>query len=163
MEDNTKLITLIQKYEEIRETKEQISEAEKEVNEAFKEIQEQIVEAMVEADVPKQGYGGFTYSPQTVVHYSFRAEDELNEEGKDKIAILKANGFGDLVKETVNQRSLESRMRGEAKLEDGIPDEVSDILKTYDELKILRRKTTGKTLDDAKAAVSRAKKVKEGA
>lgn len=158
--ENSYLIALIEKYEEIRETKEQLAEAVKEVNEAYAEIQEKMVEEMVEADVPRQGYGGFTYSPQTVTHYSFKAEEELAEMGKDKIAVLKENGFGDLVKETVNQKSLESRMRGEAKLEEGIPDEVQDILRSYDELKILRRKTTGKQLDDAKAAVKRAKNIK---
>lgn len=160
----SKLIQLIQKYEELRALKDEIAEAKTEIEEEFKKIQSEIVEQMVEDDVPSQGYGGFNYSPQTVVHYNFKAEDTLLAEGKDKLQIMRDNGFDFLIKETINQRSLESALKDYVKNDpDGeLPEEVADIISSYDELKIRRTKTRKGTMDAAKAAVNKAKGVLEG-
>ena len=68
------LIGLIERYEELRALKDELSEATKEINEEYKKIQEEIVEQMVDDDIPSQGYGDYSYSPQTVTHYSFISE-----------------------------------------------------------------------------------------
>lgn len=151
------LIGLIEKYEEFRALKEELSEATKEINEEFKKIQEEIVEQMVEDDVPSQGYGDYNYSPQTVTHYSFKSEETLSESKIDKMAVMRENGYDYLIKETINQRSLESAMKEAAESENGIPADIAEIISSYDELKVVRRKTRKGTMNSAKRAVAKAK------
>lgn len=161
-EEKSKLITLIEKYEELRACKEELADATKEVNEELKKVQEEMVEQMVEEDVPSQGYGPYNYSPQTVQHYSFKSEDLLSAEGKDKMNIMRENGYGFLIKESIAQRSLESVMKEAAESEEGIPEEVEAILNTYEELKIIRRKSRKGTLASARKAIEKTKITLEG-
>ena len=154
----SRLIELIEKYEELRALKEELEESAKEVKEEFKKIQEEIVEQMVEDDVPSQGYGDYNYSPQTVQHYSFISEEKLAENKIDKIEVMRENGFDYLIKETINQRSLESAMKEAAASESGIPTDVAEIISGYEELKVTRRKTRKGTMNSAKRAVANAKR-----
>lgn len=161
-EEKSKLITLIEKYEELRECKEELAEATKDINEELKKVQEEMVEQMVEEDVPSQGYGSYNYSPQTVQHYSFKSEELLLAEGKDKMAVMRENGYGFLIKESIVQRSLETVMKEAAQSEEGIPEEVEAILNTYEELKIIRRKSRKGTLSSARKAIEKTKTTLEG-
>ena len=88
------LIGLIERYEELRALKDELSEATKEINEEYKKIQEEIVEQMVDDDIPSQGYGDYSYSPQTVTHYSFISEESLAEKGIDKMAVAELSSRG---------------------------------------------------------------------
>ena len=149
------LITLIKKYDELRETKERLAEETKQNNQELKDIQEKIVDQMIEDDIPSQGVGDYTYTPQIVTHYSFKSAEKLVEMGVDKIQVMRENGFGFLIKEEINQRSLESAMKGLPRAyrdpyTEGIPEEVEAILNTYDEFKVSRRKASGKGLKEAK-------------
>lgn len=161
-EQKSRLIELLEKYEELRECKEALADATKEVNEEYKRVQEEIVEQMVEDDVPSQGYGAYNYSPQTVTHYSFRSEEQLAAQGKDKMAIMRENGYGFLIKESINQRSLESAIKEAADSDEGIPEDVAAILSSYEELKIIRRKSRKGAMDSARKAVAGAKKTVAG-
>lgn len=161
-EEKSKLIALIEKYEELRACKEELADATKEVNEELKKVQEEMVEQMVEEDVPSQGYGLYNYSPQTVQHYSFKSEELLSAEGKDKMRIMRENGYGFLIKESIAQRSLESVMKEAAESEEGIPEEVEAILNIYEELKIIRRKSRKGTLASARKAIEKTKITLEG-
>lgn len=159
METKSRLIELIEKYEELRALKEKLSDSTKEVNEEYKKVQEEIVEQMVDDDIPSQGYGDYNYSPQTVTHYSFISEEKLAEMGADKMKIMRENGYDFLIKESINQRSLESALKEAAASDDGIPSEIEEIVNSYDELKVNRRKTRKGTMNTAKKAVAKAKKV----
>lgn len=161
-EEKSKLITLIEKYEELRACKEELAEATKDINEELKKVQEEMVEQMVEEDVPSQGYGSYNYFPQTVRHYSFKSEELLSAEGKDKMAVMRENGYGFLIKESIAQRSLETVMKEAAESEEGIPEEVESILHTYEELKIVRRKSRKGALASAREAVAKTKGTLEG-
>lgn len=154
----SRLIELIEKYEELRALKEELANSTKEINEEFKKVQEEIVEQMVDDDIPSQGYGDYNYSPQIVPHYSFISEEKLAENKIDKIEVMRENGFDYLIKETINQRSLESAMKEAAASDDGIPPEIEEIVSSYDELKVNRRKTRKGTMNTAKKAVEKAKK-----
>lgn len=152
------LIGLIERYEELRTLKEELAEATKDINEEFKKIQEEIVEQMVDDDIPSQGFGDYSYSPQIATHYSFISEELLAEKGIDKMAVMRENGYDFLIREAINQRSLESAMKEAAAEEDGIPEDILEIVKSYNELKVVRRKTRKGTMNSARKAVAGAKK-----
>lgn len=157
-ETKSALIRLIERYEELRALKEELAESTKEINEEYKKIQEEIVEQMVDDDIPSQGLGDYNYSPQTVAHYSFISEESLAGKGIDKMAVMRENGYDFLIKESISQRSLESALKEAAASEDGIPEDVEKIVKSYDELKVIRRKTRKGTMNSARKAVAGAKK-----
>lgn len=161
-EQKSRLIELLERYEELRECKDALADATKEINEEYKKVQEEIVEQMVEDDVPSQGYGSYNYYPQTVTHYSFRSEEQLAALGMDKLAVMRENGYGFLIKESINQRSLESVIKEAADSDEGIPEDVAAILSSHEELKIIRRKSRKGAMDSARKAVAGAKKTVAG-
>lgn len=151
--EKSRLIELIEKYEELREKKEKLANETKANNEAFKQIQEDIIEQMVEDDIPSQGLGDYTYTPQTVTHYSFISEKKLAEAGTDKMEVMRENGFDFLIKETINQRSMESAFKERLENDEELPEDVLAIISQYEELKVNRRKVSSSALKKAKKAV----------
>ena len=79
----------------------------------------------------------------------------MEAEGLDKIEILKENGFGEIVKETVDWRTLNSTMKEVAESDEGIPDEVREILNVYDEIIVSRTKKASDKQDKLKEAFKR--------
>ena len=74
---------------------------------------------MIDEDIPSQGYGDYIYSLQDKVKYSKRGEAYLQERGLDFFEVLREQGLGELIKETVNAGSLQSAMKEIAEENDG--------------------------------------------
>lgn len=64
---------------------------------------------------------------------------------------MREQGLGDLIKETVNPRSLQSAMKEIADENDGeLPPELDEVVSSYEMTDIARRKSTNKALKKAK-------------
>ena len=150
-----KVKELIEKYEEIRARKERLAKEKTAAEEEYKQIQIDLAEAITEIGEDSATNDGFVYSPKVQGKYSFRAQEDLEAEGLDKIEILKENGFGEIVKETVDWRTLNSTMREVAESDEGIPDEVREILNVYDEIVVSRTKKASDKQDKLKEAFRR--------
>lgn len=150
-----KVKELIDQYEEIRERKERLAKEKAAAEEEYKQIQIDLAAAITEIEEDSATNEGFVYSPKVQGKYSFRAQEDLEAEGLDKIAVLKENGFGEIVKETVDWRTLNSTMREVAESDDGIPEDVLGILNVYDEIIVSRTKKDTKKQDKLKEAFER--------
>lgn len=150
-----KVKELIDQYEEIRERKERLAKEKTAAEEEYKQIQIDLAAAITEIGEDSATNEGFVYSPKVQGKYSFRAQEDLEAEGLDKIAVLKENGFGEIVKETVDWRTLNSTMREVAESDDGIPEDVLGILNIYDEIIVSRTKKDTKKQDKLKEAFER--------
>lgn len=150
-----KVKELIDQYEEIRERKERLAKEKAAAEEEYKQIQIDLAAAITEIGEDSATNEGFVYSPKVQGKYSFRAQEDLEAEGLDKIAVLKENGFGEIVKETVDWRKLNSTMREVAESDDGIPEDVLGILNVYDEIIVSRTKKDTKKQDKLKEAFER--------
>lgn len=150
-----KVKELIDQYEEIRERKERLAKEKAAAEEEYKQIQIDLAAAITEIGEDGATNEGFVYSPKVQGKYSFRAQEDLEAEGLDKIAVLKENGFGEIVKETVDWRTLNSTMREVAESDDGIPEDVLGILNVYDEIIVSRTKKDTKKQDKLKEAFER--------
>lgn len=150
-----KVKELIDQYEEIMERKERLAKEKAAAEEEYKQIQIDLVAAITEIGEDSATNEGFVYSPKVQGKYSFRAQEDLEAEGLDKIAVLKENGFGEIVKETVVWRTLNSTMREVAESDDGIPEDVLGILNVYDEIIVSRTKKDTKKQDKLKEAFER--------
>ena len=135
---------LIGQYEEHRTLKAELEDQVKANNVALAELEEQIADYMIEEDTPQIAVGGYSYSLKQETKYNFKGADKLAAAGLDKFDVLRENGFDFLIKETVDPRTLNSTMKEQAGTEEGIPDEVMEILSTFDVIGINRRKATSR-------------------
>lgn len=145
------LQNMIQEYEQLLTRKDELAEETKAVNASIEEAKQAIADQMVEDDTPQISIGSYSYSLQNKTKWSKKSEAKLMEEGLDFFEVLREQGLGNLIKETVNARSLDATLNDMAESEEGVPDELLDVVSRYDMLDIRRSKVRN-------SAVSRAKK-----
>lgn len=114
-----KLTEMLGQYEELLDKKDQLAKDTKDNNAAIDKLKAEIAEMMIDEDIPSQGYGDYIYSLQDKVKYSKRGEAYLQERGLDFFEVLREQGLGELIKETVNAGSLQSAMKEIAEENDG--------------------------------------------
>lgn len=146
-----KLTEMLAQYEVLLDKKDQLAQGTKDNNAAIDKLKAEIAETMIDEDIPSQGYGDYVYSLQDKIKYSKRGEAELQEKGLDFFEVLREQGFGDIIKETVNANTLQSTMKAVADENDGeLPPELDEIVSSYEMTDISRRKSTNKALKRAK-------------
>ena len=146
-----KLTEMLGQYEELLNKKDALDKETKDNNAAIDKLKAEIAEMMIDEDIPSQGYGDYVYSLQDKVKYSKRGDAQLMEKGLDFFEVLREQGLGDLIKETVNPRSLQSAMKEIADENDGeLPPELDEVVSSYEMTDIARRKSTNKALKKAK-------------
>lgn len=146
-----KLTEMLGQYEELLDKKDQLAKDTKDNNAAIDKLKAEIAETMIDEDIPSQGYGDYVYSLQDKIKYSKRGEAELQEKGLDFFEVLREQGFGDIIKETVNANTLQSTMKAVADENDGeLHPELDEIVSSYEMTDISRRKSTNKALKRAK-------------
>ena len=146
-----KLTEMLAQYEVLLDKKDQLAQDTKDNNAAIDKLKADIAETMIDEDIPSQGYGDYVYSLQDKIKYSKRGEAELQEKGLDFFEVLREQGFGDIIKETVNANTLQSTMKAVADENDGeLPPELDEIVSSYEMTDISRRKSTNKALKRAK-------------
>ena len=91
---------------------------------------------MLEEETTKITRSGFSYSLQEKVRYSKKAGCD-----NDLFDLLRENGLGDLIKETVNAQTLQGAMSNLAEENGGeLPEEFGDVINVYEYLDIAKRK-----------------------
>ena len=146
-----KLTEMLAQYEVLLNKKDQLAQDTKDNNAAIDKLKAEIAETMIDEDIPSQGYGDYVYSLQDKIKYSKRGEAELQEKGLDFFEVLREQGFGDIIKETVNANTMQSTMKAVADENDGeLPPELDEIVSSYEMTDISRRKSTNKALKRAK-------------
>ena len=146
-----KLTEMLAQYEVLLDKKDQLAQDTKDNNAAIDKLKAEIAETMIDEDIPSQGYGDYVYSLQDKIKYSKRGEAELQEKGLDFFEVLREQGFGDIIKETVNANTLQSTMKAVADENDGeLPPELDELVSSYEMTDISRRKSTNKALKRAK-------------
>ena len=146
-----KLTEMLAQYEVLLDKKDQLAQDTKDNNAAIDKLKAESAETMIDEDIPSQGYGDYVYSLQDKIKYSKRGEAELQEKGLDFFEVLREQGFGDIIKETVNANTLQSTMKAVADENDGeLPPELDEIVSSYEMTDISRRKSTNKALKRAK-------------
>lgn len=145
-----KLTEMLGQYEELLDKKDALDKETKDNNAAIDKLKAEIAEMMIDEDIPSQGYGDYVYSLQDKVKYSKRGDAQLMEKGLDFFEVLREQGLGDLIKETVNPRSLQSAMKEIADENDGkLPPELDEVVSSYEMTDIARRKSANKALKKA--------------
>ena len=150
-----KLITLddkVRTYKELLDKKDELAEQTKENNKKLDELEQEIAQQMVDEEKPDTTVDGFKYSLQEKTIYSKIGEDKLIEKGLDFFEVLREEGFGDLIVERVDTRTLNSAMNNLVEEIGELPRELEECLNIYSQLKVVKRKANTKALTRAKEA-----------
>ena len=144
----------VRAYKELLDKKDELAEQTKENNKALDDLEQEIAQMMVDEDKPDTTVDGFKYSLQERTIYSKIGEDKLMEKGLDFFEVLREEGFGDLIVERVDTRTLNSAMNNLVEETGELPENLVECLNVYSQLKISKRKANTE-------AISRAKKAQE--
>ena len=150
-----KLITLDDKvrvYKELLDKKDDLAEQTKEINKKIDELEQEIAQQMVDEEKPDTTVDGFKYSLQEKTIYSKIGEDKLMEKGLDFFEVLREEGFGDLIVERVDSRTLNSAMNNLVEETGELTEGLAECLSVYSQLKVSKRKANTKALNRAKNA-----------
>lgn len=150
-----KLMTLddkVRAYKELLDKKDELAEQMKENNKALDDLEQEIAQQMVDEEKPDTTIGGFKYSLQEKTIYSKIGEDKLLEKGLDFFDVLREEGFGDLIVERVDTRTLNSAMNNLVEETEELPENLAECLNVYSQLKVSKRKANTKALSRAKKA-----------
>lgn len=140
------IISMIDQYKELLDIKDQLADQTKENNKRIQEARDALAQAMIDAEMPKVSRNGFLYSLQDKTKYNKKACDD-----EEFFSVLEENGLGDLIKRTVDARTLSSAMAAAAEENDGVlPEEYEDYISVYQFYDIAKRKETNKTAKRAK-------------
>lgn len=154
----------IREYNKILEEKKRLEKQTKENNAAKEKKEQEIAQIMVDNEKPSTIMDGYTYSLQETKMYSKKAEEKLEqlkiEEGIEFFEVLREQGLGSIIKETVNAKTLQSTMKAlDDELPEGedLPEDLAKCLNIYSKLGINKTKAS----KNAQQALSRAKKARE--
>ncbi len=140
------IVTMIDQYKELLDRKDALADQTKENNKAIQEARDALAQAMIDAEMPKVSRNGFLYSLQDKTKYNKKACDD-----EEFFSVLEENGLGDLIKRTVDARTLSSAMAAAVEENDGVlPEEYEDYINVYQFYDIAKRRETNKTAKRAK-------------
>ena len=142
----------VREYKELLDKKDELAEQTKLNNKAVEDLEQEIAQMMVDEEKPDTTVDGFKYSLQEKTIYSKIGEDKLMEKGLDFFEVLREEGFGDLIVERVDSRTLNSAMNNLVEEIGVLPEDLAECLRVYSQLKISRRKANTKALSRAKKA-----------
>ncbi len=155
----------VREYKKLLDRKDELEESTKANNKAIEELQTEIVQMMIDNEKPSTIVDGFNYSLKQETMYSKKSEEELArleaEEGIVFFEVLREQGKGNIIKETVNANTLKTTMRSYVEeLPEGeeMPEELAKCLNIFPKMGINKRKASKSAIQ----ALERAKAAQEG-
>lgn len=151
------LDTKVRAYKEILDRKDELAELTKANNAEKERMEKEICQIMVDEEKPNTVVDGYSYSLSQKIMYSKKSEEALAalqaETGSSFFDILREQGLGDIIKEVVDPRTLQSTISGmveELEDDEELPEELTACLNIYEKLSLSKRKANTKALDRAK-------------
>lgn len=149
----------IREYKAVLDRKDELADLTKENNAEKDKLEQEICKIMIDEEKPSTVVDGFNYSLSQKIMYSKKSEEDLAalqaETGTSFFDVLREQGIGDIIKEVVDPRTLQSTISGmAADLEESgeeLPEDLANCLNIYEKLSLSKRKANTKALDRAKA------------
>ena len=144
------LLGKIDTYKELLDRKDALKEATSDNNKAIEELKKEIAQMMIDEECLTISRNGFKYSLQEKTMYSKKAEETLLAEGLEFLEVLRSEGFGELIVETVNARTLSSTLAAYVQENGALPEDLAGCINVYETYDIMKRKETNKAARSAK-------------
>ena len=134
------LLTKIDEYKALLDRKDELKELTSENNEALDKCKKELSDLMIAEETTQVTRNGFSYSLALKTFYSKKSEAFFHEKGIDFFDVLRENGLGDLIKETVNSRSLQSTIADIVEENGEMPESLSECISSYEQYDITKRR-----------------------
>lgn len=144
------LLAMVNEYQELLDEKDGLAEATKANNAAIETKKQEIAQQMIDDDCPKISCHGYTFSLASKTMYSKKSEVDLAAAEVDFFEVLREQGLGDLIKETVAPATLRKTVAEIVEEQGKMPEELAEVINSYDTFDITRRKEKNKALEAAK-------------
>jgi len=130
------LLEKVDQYRALLDEKERLKELVAENNRELEKCRDELAQMMIDEECPKISRSGYCYTLQQKTHYSKKAgaEERLFE-------LLRENGLGDVIKETVHAQTLQGVMSELAEENGGeLPPEFAEVVSIYEYTDVARRR-----------------------
>ena len=144
------LLDMVRNYQELLDKKEALAAETKENNKAIEQAKEEIAQQMIDDDCPRISSGGYSFSLSDKIIYSKRSEAALAEAGLSFLDVLREEGMGHLIQETVNSRTLQSAMKDFVEENGELTEGLDSIISSYETYDITRRKEANRAAKKGK-------------
>ena len=124
-------------YEALLDRKEELDRQTKENNAAIEAARRELADAMIDAEMEKVTSNGYSYNLGEKLCFTKKGgvDEELFE-------VLRDDGLGDLIKETVNTRTLQTALKDLTEKNDGeLPEQYSSLITVYRYMDVSRRRS----------------------
>lgn len=140
------LLEMVRNYQTLFEEKDRLAECTKANNAAIEAAKNEIAQQMIDDDCPRISSGGYSFSLTQKTSYSKKSEADLAEAGVDFFEVLREEGLGDIIKETVAAQTLQSTIKAFVEEHGELSEALSQIIREYEFNDITRGKESRKTL-----------------
>ena len=138
------LLEMVRNYQALLEEKDRLAECTKANNAAIEAAKNEIAQQMIDDDCPRISSGGYSFSLTPKTSYSKKSEADLAEAGVDFFEVLREEGLGDIIKETVAAQTLQSTIKAYVEEHGELSEALSQIVREYEFNDITRRKESKK-------------------
>lgn len=146
MANENKLLEIVDLYKELLDKKEELAEQTKANNKEIEIVKKDLAQMMIDEECASVSRNGFKYSLQEKVIYQKKSEEALAENEVPFFDFLRDEGMGDIIKETVDSRTLSSTIKSLVEEVGELPEHFNDYINTYETMDISKRKETNKAL-----------------
>ena len=130
------LMERIAAYNALLDRKAQLADETTENNKAIEQARRDLADLMIDAEIDRVSSGGYTFTLSEKTAFSKRggADEQL-------FAVLREDGLGDIIRETVNPRTLQATLKEVAEQNDGeLPAQYDGLVSFYRYMDVGRRK-----------------------
>lgn len=113
-------------------------------NKLIESLTDETAKMMIDEECPSISRNGYKYTLQNRIYYSKKSDEDLQKAGIDFIQVIRKAGFGDLVSETVNSKSLQSSLANYVDEHNELPSIILPALNVYEKYGVQKRKETNK-------------------
>lgn len=138
------LLEMVRNYQALLEEKDCLAECTKANNAAIEVAKNEIAQQMIDDDCPRISSGGYSFSLTQKTSYSKKSEADLAEAGVDFFEVLREEGLGDIIKETVAAQTLQSTIKAFVEEHGELSEALRQIIREYEFNDITRRKESKK-------------------
>ena len=136
------LLEMVKDYQGLLEKKAELEAETKATTAAIEAAKARITQQMVDDDCPRITTGGYNYTLTPKTSYSKKSEEDLAAQGLDFLGVLRKEGLGDIIMETVSARTLQSAVKAFVEEHGELSEGLESVIRTYDYNDITRRKET---------------------
>lgn len=136
------LTELVEKYAAALDEKDRLAALTKDNNADIERLRDELALAMVDEDTPKIERGGFSYTLTPKTKYAKRSDETIAEAGLDFFDVLREEGLGGIIVETVNARTLQSTIANYVEENGELSEDLNTCISTYEYNDVARHRAT---------------------